>query len=125
MMIEQSHQWPDNTEVLDFFNSDLAALEKKFRTNGHPVHKVPLNLLKGEVSFHHCLTIHGSGPNLTNQARRSIAVHLQDKSNAYQTGFWGDGTPATHPNDRLVRQLHGHPDYTDPDFCPQLWPPLA
>jgi hypothetical protein len=120
-MIDQSHEWPDNTEALDFFNNDLAALEKKFHTNGRPVHKVPMDLRRGEVSFHHCLTIHGSGPNLTNQPRRSIAVHMQDASNRYQEFRYPDGTLARHGNDRLVRQVNNHPDYHDPDICPQLW----
>lgn len=124
-MIDQSHTWPDNTDTLDFFNHDLAALEKQFRTDGRPVQKVPMILRKGEVSFHHCLTIHGSGPNLTNQPRRAIAVHMQDGSNCYQMGHYADGTLARHPNDRLVRQLDGVPDYADPDFCPQLWPSQA
>ena len=120
-MIDQSHQWPDNTEVLDFFNHNLAALENQFRTDGRPVVKVPMLLGKGEVSFHHCLTIHGSGPNLTNQPRRSIAVHMQDESNRYQEFHYPDGTLARHSNDRLVRQVNGSPDYTDPDICPHLW----
>jgi hypothetical protein len=122
-MIDQSHTWPDNTEVLDFFNHDLAALEQQFRTGGHPVQKVPMILRKGEVSFHHCLTIHGSGPNLTTRPRRAIAVHLQDGSNRYQSGYFPDGTPARHPNDQLVRHINGVPDYADPTFCPQLWLP--
>lgn len=121
-MIDQSHRWPDNTETLDFFNHDLAALERQFRTGGRQVRKVPMILRKGEVSFHHCLTIHGSGPNLTDRPRRAIAVHLQDGSNHYQKGFYADGTPAQHPNDRLVRHVDSLPDYTDPAFCPQLWP---
>ena len=110
-----------NTEVLDFFNHNLAALEKQFRTNGRPIVKVPMTLGKGEVSFHHCLTIHGSGPNLTNQPRRSIAVHMQDESNSYREFHYPDGTLARHGNDRLIRQVNGSPDYTDPDICPYLW----
>ena len=121
-MVDQSHRWLDNTDTLDFFNHDLAALEKQFRTGGQTVQKVPMILRKGEVSFHHCLTIHGSGPNLTNQPRRSIAVHMQDGRNHYQIGHYADGTRARHPNDLLVRHLDGVPDYADPACCPQLWP---
>nr|MBA3708222.1 phytanoyl-CoA dioxygenase family protein [Planctomycetota bacterium] len=77
-MIDGSHRWPDNTEKLDFFNPDLTALEREFITGGKPVLKVPMDLRAGQVSFHNCLTIHGSGPNRSDRARRSIAVHMQD-----------------------------------------------
>lgn len=122
MMIDSSIDWPDNTEGLDFFSNDLAGLEKKFNTGGRPVVKVPINLLKGEVSFHHCLTIHGSGPNHKAQPRRSIAVHMQDATNHYQQYHYSDGTLARHSLDTLCRQVNGIPDYSDPVMCPQLWP---
>ncbi len=38
---------------------------------------VPLNLNAGQVSFHHCLTLHSSGPNLADRPRRSVVAHLQ------------------------------------------------
>ena len=119
-MIDQSLHWPDNTEELDFFSNDLAGLEKKFKTEGSAVVRVPINLLKGEVSFHSCLTIHGSGPNLSTQPRRSIAVHLQDDANRYQEFHLKDGSLARHDLDTLCRQVDGHPDYTDPRMCPSL-----
>ena len=120
-MIDGSHRWPDNTNNLDFFSSDLDGLERKFSTGGQPIVKVPMNLLKGQVSFHNCLTIHGSGPNYSNHPRRSIAVHLQDESNRYQEYHYPDGRPARHDLDQLCRKIDGFPDYTDPDFCPILY----
>lgn len=120
-MIDGSQHWPDNTNNLDFFSSDLDGLEQKFSTGGQEVIKVPMNLLKGQVSFHNCLTIHGSGPNYSTQPRRSIAVHLQDESNRYQKYLYPDGRPARHDLDELCRKVDGVPDYTDPDFCPVLY----
>ena len=122
MMVDQSLDWPDNTEGLDFFSNDLAGLEKKFNTGGKPVVKVPMNLLKGEVSFHHCMTIHGSGPNHSMQPRRSIAVHMQDESNHFQEYHYPDGSLAHHPNDWLCHKVNDVPDYSDPVICPRLWP---
>ncbi len=119
--IAGSNRWPDNTLNLDFFNPDLEALEQRFDTGGKPVVKVPLELLKGQVSFHHCLTIHGSGPNMSDHPRRSIAIHLQDDANRWQEYHFADGHLATHDNDSLVRQVDGHPDYLDPLICPKLW----
>jgi ectoine hydroxylase-related dioxygenase (phytanoyl-CoA dioxygenase family) len=83
-MIDGSLHWPDNTEKLNFFSSDLEGLEREFDSGGRSVVKVPVDLEKGQVSFHHCLTIHGSGPNRGTAPRRSIAVHLQDEANRWQ-----------------------------------------
>lgn len=121
-MIDGSHLWPDNTHALDFFSSDLDGLEAKFETGGAPVVKVPCALKKGQVSFHHCLTIHGSGPNHSARPRRSLAIHLQDDANRWREHRRGDGSLAMHDNDLMVRKIDGRPDYTDPDICPQLWP---
>ena len=121
-MIDGSLHWPDNTEGLNFFSSDLEGLEQNFRTGGQPVVKIPVDMKKGQVSFHHCLTIHGSGPNRRPDPRRSIAIHLQDGANRWQEYHYPDGRLATHDNDLLVRRADGHPDYTDPDVCPTLYP---
>jgi len=113
-VIDGSHRFPDNTEHLDFFEPDLEKLEAQFVTGGMPVRKVPMLLDRGQVSFHHCLTIHGSGPNVAAVPRRSIAIHLQPEENRH-SGL------ASHGNDRLVRRINGVPDYTDPAVCPTLW----
>jgi hypothetical protein len=125
-VIDKSHLWPDNTERLDFFNPDLAALEKRFVTGDHRVTKVPIVLAKGQVSFHSCLTIHGSGPNTSERPRRAIAIHLQDGDNRYSHRRRADGQVYTHANDRFVRRTDGAPDYADPALCPVLFggPPL-
>lgn len=120
-MIDGSHRWPDNTAHLDFFSNDLEGLEKRFVTGGAEIVKVPVELKAGEISFHHCLTIHGSGPNLSDQPRRSIAVHLQDEANRWKWHAYEDGRIAAHDNDWLVRKVDGVPDYTDPEVCPVLW----
>jgi hypothetical protein len=122
-MIDGSLTWPDNTEALNFFSNDLEGLEKKFNTGGNPIVKIPMNLKKGQMSFHHCLTIHGSGPNRSTQPRRSIAIHMQDEANHWQEYRHQDGGLAKHANDRLCREIDGHPDYTDPAVCPLLGMP--
>lgn len=119
-MIDGSHLWPDNTDALDFFSNDLEGLEKRFNTGGKAVVKVPMNMKRGQVSFHHCLTIHGSGPNYTANPRRSIAVHLQDASNRWQEYHYADARLARHGNDDLVEKIEGRPDYRDRNVCPRL-----
>lgn len=120
-MIDGSHSWPDNSSDLNFFSSDLEGLEARFKTGGAGIKKVPMLLHKGQVSFHNCLTIHGSGPNLTAQPRRSIAVHLQDKANHYRRFHYPDGTLAGHENDNLTKDKQGRPDYGNPQVCPVLF----
>ena len=116
--IEESLHWPMN-DHLDFFSSDLDGLEKKFNTGGANVIKVPAILKQGQVTFHHCRTIHGSGPNTTKEPRRSIALHLQPASNKYKKTYNGDKL-ASHPNDEMTRRPSGKPDYSDPVYCPVI-----
>ncbi len=125
-MIEGSHKWPDNTSQLDFFSSDLDGLQKRFDTGGAEVKKVPMNMEKGQVSFHHCLTIHGSGPNFDPSPRRSIAVHMQDRENQYRdfylpNGNEGERTLATHQGVIMPKEDTGIIDFSNPDYFPTLY----
>jgi hypothetical protein len=77
--VRGSHLWEQGR--LDFWNTDLDALEAQFASEGRPVDKVTPVLPRGSMTFHHCRTIHGSGPNLSAAPRRSVAVHLQPDDN--------------------------------------------
>lgn len=95
-----------DVEGLDFFDQDLDRLEGVAQ---------PAILRRGQVSFHHCRTIHGSGPNRSAWPRRSLAIHLQPTDTRHRGG--------RHRNDDLCRQRDdGTPDYTDPALFPVLWP---
>lgn len=50
---------------------------------GAEVRPVPVEVPKGGVSFHHCLTWHGSAPNPTVTHRRAIAVHYMPGHTRY------------------------------------------
>ena len=78
-------------------------------------------LPRGSVTFHHCGTVHGSGPNRSAAPRRSMAIHLQPADNRHR-GLGDDARPTYHRNDELVRRVDGTPDYTDPRICPVLFP---
>ena len=119
--IEGSHRWPP-MEGLDFFDPSLEEQEKLFASSGQEVRTVVPTLARGDVTFHHSRTVHGSGPNLTSAPRRSMAVHLQPSENRWAEGRDASGAPAYHRNDDLVQTVDGHPDYTDPRICPVLWP---
>jgi hypothetical protein len=77
---------------------------------------------KGHLSFHHCRTYHGSGPNRSDRPRRAISLHLQDGANAYRAFPLSDGGIVQYNHDALVRRTAGgRPDYADPEFCPVLY----
>jgi ectoine hydroxylase-related dioxygenase (phytanoyl-CoA dioxygenase family) len=113
--LDGSHRWSDPSSELDFFDHDLDGLERRLREDGHLVVKRAATLRRGQVSFHHCRTVHGSGPNRGPVPRRAIAIHLQTGDNRHQAA------PVEHPNDRLCRRAGDVPDYTDPELFPVLW----
>ena len=127
-MIDGSHRWPSGAEVdavraaTTFISDDVAAVEQRLDALGLPIEKVPMTLRKGQVSFHNCLTFHGSGVNRSPRPRISLTVHLQDGANRYRPARKPNGEPVVHNTDLLVRRLpSGEPDYRDPDICPVLW----
>jgi ectoine hydroxylase-related dioxygenase (phytanoyl-CoA dioxygenase family) len=123
--IDGSHR--RQADGLDFFDQDLNRQETALAAAaGRPLVTVPAVLKRGQVSLHHCRTVHGSGPNRSAQPRRSLAIHLQPSDNRYQRQTLPDGRPACHRNDDLCRRADdGTPDYTEPALFPVLWPPAA
>jgi ectoine hydroxylase-related dioxygenase (phytanoyl-CoA dioxygenase family) len=115
-----SHRW--DVTGLDFFSQDLTGPAARLTERGFRPDIRPTRMRRGQVSFHHCRTVHGSGPNHGSAPRRSIAIHLQPADNRFADLLTPDGTPARHANDELVRHVDGRPDYTDPAVCPRLWP---
>lgn len=119
-----SHRWPDEDLAgFGFFEEATADQQARFSA-GREVEIVHAELQRGQVAFHHCRTLHGSGHNLGDRTRRSIAIHLQPGDNRHQDApsNFDDGL-AYHRNDDLVRRgADGRPDYTDPEVCPTIWP---
>lgn len=123
-VIDASHRWPDNTDGLDFRAQDFNVLEERFNTGNYPVVKVPIELQRGQVSFHHCMTLHGSGPNSSDLPRIALSVHMQGESNRWREYEYlmPDGSIKKHDVEILARKRNGVPDFTDPAICPYLWP---
>jgi ectoine hydroxylase-related dioxygenase (phytanoyl-CoA dioxygenase family) len=122
MVIDGSHRWSGNVDLRGFHSADLEGLETQFITDGHPIVKVPINLEKGQVSFHHCLTLHGSSSNKGKAPRLSLSIHMQDGTNQYCEHRDEHGAVTWHHNDVLCRKkTDGQPDYNDPDICPILY----
>ncbi|MFF1871210.1 phytanoyl-CoA dioxygenase family protein [Streptomyces sp. CB03911] len=129
-VVDGSHLWREtgrqDSMTKHFADRDKADLERVLAENaafnGAAVRKVPMVIPKGHMSFHHCRTYHGSGPNRSDRPRRAISFHLQDGANEYRDFALSDGAPAAYNHDVLVRRLpDGRPDYADPAYCPVLW----
>lgn len=117
--VDGSHRWDDDI-ALDFREHNLSTLDRSW--DRHRIEFTTGRVPRGAISFHHCRTLHGSGPNTSDLPRRAIAIHLQPADNRYVRSKKHDGTPAVHDIDALVpRTPDGHPDYRDPTMFPVLW----
>lgn len=122
VVIDGSHKWPDLQETRFFNDQNLENTEAQFRKEERKTIKVPITLKKGQVSFHHCWTIHGSYPNHSNSSRLAMAVHLQDDSNRYRAFRDWKGQEIHMFDEVLCRKLpNGSPDFTDPKAFPVVW----
>lgn len=121
VVIDGSHKW-SGTEHLRFFNQqNLKEVEQKFRQEGRNIVEVPMTMQKGQMSFHHTRTIHGSYPNYSNSNRIAMAVHVQEESNRYQP-FWNNGKQIHHFLDSICQKLpNGYPNYSDQAVFPVIW----
>jgi ectoine hydroxylase-related dioxygenase (phytanoyl-CoA dioxygenase family) len=86
-MLRGSNQWGFLPDVGNFFDPQLDDHIKQIESLGvGPVEEVPMLLSAGEASLHHCHTFHGSGPNTSSEARRSIALHLRTEKSTILPG---------------------------------------
>jgi hypothetical protein len=129
-MVDGSHRWEeilaDDTTTKHFAERDRDDLEVMLAENAAynnvEVVKIPMVIPKGHMSFHHCRTYHGSGPNRSDNPRRAVSFHLQDGANEYRRFELSTGDVVTYNHDVLVRRTEdGRPDYSDPEYCPVLW----
>jgi phytanoyl-CoA dioxygenase PhyH len=99
-----SHRW--GLQQSDFYGQDHEAQREAIRVpEGERWEEVPAILPPGGVSFHHHLTYHASGQNLSAQPRRSFALHLR--------------TENSRPVDDVRKGLTAFID--DPAYCPVIW----
>lgn len=123
VMIDRSHRWSSQYAMRNFHDQDNAASIAAKLAEGHNTVEVPMLLRRGQVSFHHCRTIHGGYPNKSAAPRRGYAIHMQDASNCYRRHLLPDKQLAIHTNDVLCRKdAAGSPDYGDPFVCPEMHP---
>jgi len=124
LYVDGSHLWSGTEDLRTFRCKDLQQLERKFADHA-PIAKIPMTLLRGEFSVHHCRLIHGSGPNTSGKQRLAFAVHLQDAGNRYRLYRNNKGIPwHIFLDDLAPKHEDGTPDYTDPSVFPVLWEQL-
>ena len=109
-MVSGSHQWGNQMEFLRS-QGDLSLLEnfKDLQDFDPPadaritkVEAQPRPVLRGEVSFHHSLTWHGSPFNQSQRPRRAIAIH-------YMTGEAHYDASGNHIMEQFVDLPDGAP----------------
>lgn len=114
-VVPRSQRW-GLVNINDFFEQDIDKQRQALAApDGSAIEMVPLVMKAGQVSFHHALTLHGSGPNTTLQPRRSLAVHLMTGDTRYRAGTRGDG----HMNVGLLGGQDG--DLFAGDAFPELY----
>jgi ectoine hydroxylase-related dioxygenase (phytanoyl-CoA dioxygenase family) len=112
-----SHSWGLIEGSNTFFNQDLEELARRYAREGKGSWlDEPCIMQAGQVSFHHSLTFHGSGPNRTNQPRLSVVAHMMPGDTVYRAGRqWHPNLVFLGPNARDGQPFAG-------DYWPQLWP---
>lgn len=102
-IIPRSHRW-GLRRISDFFEQDLEKQQREMDLpDGEAFVTQPLIMKAGQVSFHHALTVHGSGANMTDRPRRSMAVHLMTGDTRYRKGSRSEG----HMNVQLLNGNDG------------------
>ncbi len=116
-----SHKWGLLEDSNTFGHKDLDGLQARFANqeiSGDWLDE-PCIMQAGQVSFHHALTLHGSGPNLTWEPRMCLISHMMPGDTTYVPG----------------RQFHPNLVYLGPNaqagqpfagsYWPQMWPPTG
>jgi ectoine hydroxylase-related dioxygenase (phytanoyl-CoA dioxygenase family) len=84
-VLPRSHQWGLLNGEFGYYNQDFKEQKAKMKLpEGETFEPVPLVMKAGQVNFHHALTMHGSGPNITDRPRCSLTIHLQTGETKYK-----------------------------------------
>ena len=119
-MIPGSHRLGLVPDGSNFFSTDRDAQLDALAVHGIGA-PTSVVMRAGQVSFHHPLTFHGSGPNTSQRLRRSLAVHFVDSTvtAVSREGAW------QHYNLALFLERGGQlgEPYRFDDLCPMVHPP--
>ncbi len=108
-----SHKWGLIPESDTFYEPDLEKLRARYSAYGEWIDE-PCILRAGQASFHHALSLHGSGPNFSGSPRLSVVSHMMPGDTCYSSAAqW-------HPN---VVFLGPSPKKGQP-FAGSYWPEM-
>ena len=117
-IIPASHTWGLVPGASNFFGTDRDAQLARLG-DGRVVESRSIVMRAGQVSFHHPLTFHGSGPNTSDRMRRSLAIHFVDAEvcAVSEPGIW------QHYNLALFLERGGllGERYRFDDLCPTVF----
>ena len=117
-IIPASHTWGLVPGASNFFGTDRDAQLARLG-DGRAVETRSIVMRAGQVSFHHPLTFHGSGPNTSDRMRRSLAIHFADAEvcAVSEPGIW------QHYNLALFIERGGllGERYRFDDLCPTVF----
>jgi ectoine hydroxylase-related dioxygenase (phytanoyl-CoA dioxygenase family) len=117
-MVPGSHTWGLVEGASNFFGTDREAQLERIGQHGDAQPR-SIVLAAGQVSFHHPLTFHGSGPNTSQRMRRSLAIHFVDGdvTAVSKQGIW------QHYNLALFQERGGAlgEPYRFDDLCPEVY----
>jgi hypothetical protein len=115
-MVVGSHKW-GLIEGSGNDKKDMQMWAEHFaRLGGGEWVEEPVILKAGQVSFHHALTFHGSGPNLTDRPRLCVVSHMMPGDTCYRAG------QNLHPNLALLGPNYYDGQPFNSDFFPLMWP---
>jgi ectoine hydroxylase-related dioxygenase (phytanoyl-CoA dioxygenase family) len=117
-MVPGSHKWGNNIDLLQnnaherFFEIGQGFAPPPGAEIDH-VSVVPWSVRKGEVSFHHSMTWHGSHENRSDRPRRAIALH-------FMTGDARFVASGSHPMKQFIKLADGAAMANAGEHFPQL-----
>jgi ectoine hydroxylase-related dioxygenase (phytanoyl-CoA dioxygenase family) len=115
-----SHKWGVIADSNKFWSQTLDADARDFANVGKSGWiDEPCILKAGEVSFHHALTFHGSGPNSSAEPRLAVVAHMMPDGTRYRPG------EKLHPNLVFLGPDARAGDAFVGPYWPRLWPPGA
>ena len=122
-----THKWRLKENADTFHDKDLDKLKEKFKKD-HDWVDEPCILKKGEATIHHCLSLHGSGANKTDEDRLSLIIHCMPKKTYYRgridphKNFDLNSKGNRHANVPLLGPNAKPGTYFDNDYFPVIWP---